>query len=107
MEKNIGIVLDYNEFKEHIAVIRAGDVVETRSSPSFLVVPWRCDGENEKRIQNETKATLRCLLPPINQNNSSSSFQDNITRSLPPLGDQKCFYSGLEPSHWAIFARAY
>lgn len=50
---------------------------------------WAGDGEDEKRIQEETKATLRCL--PLEQ----------------PEGRGTCFYTGKPAGRVAIFARAY
>ena len=45
--------------------------------------------ENEAKIKEETKATLRCI--PLDQ----------------PGGQGKCIYSGEEATEKAYFARAY
>ena len=57
----------------------------------FFLVPWKCDAENELKVREETKATLRCY--PLD-------CQDEVA-------GQNCFYSGEPATHMAIFARAY
>lgn len=56
---------------------------------SFARVWWAGSGEDEKRIKEETKATIRCF--PLDQ----------------PGGSGRCFYTGREANRIAIFARAY
>ncbi|PXF45834.1 Proline--tRNA ligase [Gracilariopsis chorda] len=60
-------------------------------SQGFFVVPWKCDDENEKKVKDETKATLRCY--PMDE-------QDDVK-------GRTCIYSGEPATHMAIFARAY
>lgn len=55
----------------------------------FARVWWAGSGEDEKRIKEETKATIRCF--PLDQ----------------PAGSGNCFYTGRETNRIAIFARAY
>jgi prolyl-tRNA synthetase len=50
---------------------------------------WAGSNDDEKRIQEETKATLRCL--PLEQ----------------PDGDGICFLTGKRAERVAIFARSY
>lgn len=73
----------YEEMKD--ALERGGD------SQGMFLVPWKCDEGNEKRIKEETKATLRCY--PLNVQADCSG--------------KACFYSGDPATHMALFARAY
>ncbi len=69
-------VSTYDEFKE---------AVET----GFARVWWAGDSEDEARIKDETKATLRCL--PMTQ----------------PQASGMCFYTDKPATELAIFGRAY
>lgn len=64
---------------------------EGGTSCGLFLVPWKCDADNEKAIQEETKATLRCY-----------PFEGQEECIGKP-----CFYSGEPATHMAIFARAY
>jgi prolyl-tRNA synthetase len=55
----------------------------------FAVGWWAGSSEDEARIKDETKATIRCV--PLEQ----------------PSGTGKCFYTGKEAKEVALFARAY
>jgi prolyl-tRNA synthetase len=66
----------YDEFKE---VIKTG----------FARVWWAGSDTDEQRVQEETKATLRCL--PLEQ----------------PGGSSACFFTGQPADKVAIFGRAY
>ena len=66
----------YDEFKE---VIKIG----------FAKVWWAGSDDDEQRVQEETKATLRCI--PLEQ----------------PGDSGKCFFTGKPADRMAIFARAY
>jgi len=71
-----------------------GDESEGEGSQvGFYLVPWTCDSANEAAIQADCKATIRCYPLSLNQ-------------SPPPEGT-KCFYSGRQATHIALFARAY
>ena len=63
------------------------EILETQGG--FLRVHWAGSSEDEDRIQEETKATLRCF--PL----------DALE------GRGRCFYTGQETDRIAIFARAY
>jgi prolyl-tRNA synthetase len=67
---------NYAEFKEQVA-------------KSFVQAWWAGSDEDEKHIQQETKATHRCY--PLAQ----------------PGGEGICFYTGKPATRMAIFARAY
>ena len=55
----------------------------------FLRVHWAGSGEDEERVKEETKATIRCF--PLDAEE----------------GAGRCFYTGQETECIAIFARAY
>ncbi|MEN6478792.1 MAG: proline--tRNA ligase [Anaerolineales bacterium] len=71
-------VSSYDEFKE---------VLETKGG--FIRVHWAGSDADEARIQEETRATLRCL--PLDA----------------PEGEGVCFFTGQKTNRVAIFARAY
>jgi prolyl-tRNA synthetase len=68
----------YEEFRELIV-----------NQPGFYRVWWDGNGDDEVRMQEETKATIRCL--PLEQR----------------PGTGKCFLTGRETTLTAIIARAY
>ncbi len=68
---------DYQEFKEII------------ENDGWCYVWWKANSENEAKIKEETKATLRCI--PLEQ----------------PGGKGKCIFSGEETTEKAYFAKAY
>ena len=75
-EDNTHEVDDYDAFKEAVAA-------------GFARVWWAGSNEDEDRIKEETKATIRCF--PVDQ----------------PGGTGRCFYTGQTADKIAIFARAY
>jgi prolyl-tRNA synthetase len=75
-DENTHEVDNYDDFKE---------VVKT----SFAKVWWAGSDEDEQRVQEETKATLRCF--PLEQPEASGT----------------CFYTGKPANQVAIFGRAY
>ncbi|HEY65775.1 MAG TPA: proline--tRNA ligase [Caldilineae bacterium] len=77
-DENTHRVESYEEFKEVLA-----------SQGGFIRVHWAGTSEDEARIQEETKATIRCLPLDV------------------PEGPGRCFYTGKETEQVAIFARAY
>jgi prolyl-tRNA synthetase len=77
-DANTHRVRNYDEFKE---------VLETKGG--FIRVHWAGTGEDEDRIKEETKATIRCF--PLDA----------------PEGEGICFYTGKRTNQVAIFARAY
>jgi prolyl-tRNA synthetase len=77
-ERNTRFVKTYDEFREII-----------ESQRGFVVGPWAGTADDEARIKNETKATLRCI--PLEQ----------------PESVGPCFYTGQPAQRVAYFARAY
>ena len=77
-EANTRTVSDYDEFKQ---------VLEAQGG--FIRVHWAGTSEDEDRIKEETKATIRCY--PFDA----------------PEGEGVCFYTGQKTDRVALFARAY
>ena len=76
-DENIHEVRNYDEFKE---VIEAG---------GFVRAPWAGTSEDELRVKEETKATIRCF--PFETEGEGGT----------------CFYTGRKASRIAIFGKAY
>ena len=77
-EQNTHSVGSYDDFKE---------VLETKGG--FIRAHWAGSREDEERIKDETKATIRCL--PLDSTE----------------GKGRCFFTGDETEQVAIFAKAY
>jgi prolyl-tRNA synthetase len=60
---------------------------------AFFLAPWKCDAANEAAIKEDCKATIRCY-----------PFASNVHAPAPGV---KCFYSGDQATHMALFARAF
>ncbi|GAX13437.1 prolyl-tRNA synthetase [Fistulifera solaris] len=69
------------------------DEASEYNGPGLFLVPWKCDADNERKIKEECKATIRCY--PLKEN------QEGMHEG------QKCFYSGEEATHMALFGRAF
>ncbi len=59
----------------------------------LYLVPWKCDAENEDKIKEECKATIRCY--PLEHNEEGM------------VEGKTCFYSGEPATHMALFGRAF
>jgi prolyl-tRNA synthetase len=59
----------------------------------LFLVPWKCNDENENKIKEECKATIRCY--PLEANEKGE------------YKGKKCFYSGEDATHMALFGRAF
>jgi prolyl-tRNA synthetase len=59
----------------------------------LYLVPWKCDATNEEAIKAECKATIRCY--PLDANGKGL------------FKGKKCFYSGEDATHMALFGRAF
>lgn len=77
-EQNTHSVGSYDDFKE---------VLESKGG--FIRAHWAGSREDEERIKDETKATIRCL--PLDSTE----------------GKGRCFFTGEETEQVAIFAKAY
>ena len=60
-------------------------------SPGLFLVPWHCDAEKEEQVKKETQATIRCY-PFAEQHR---------------VEGKKCFMTGRDATHMALFARAF
>ena len=79
----------YDEMKEYMEQGKGRD----KDKSGFYLVPWKCDAANEAAIKEDCQATIRCYPLHLNQD--------------PPAMGVKCFYSGDQATHMAIFARAF
>lgn len=79
----------YDTMKSMVEKAGDGDL----ESAGFYLVPWKCNKANEEAIKGDCKATIRCY-----------PFEHN---QAPPAAGTKCFYSGEDATHMAIFARAF
>jgi len=79
----------YDEMKEALE----SDEASSYPGKGLYLVPWKCDAENEDTIKTECKATIRCY--PLGSNDGSTTE------------GKKCFYSGDDATHMALFGRAY
>jgi prolyl-tRNA synthetase len=79
----------YDEMKSRLE----GDEAQSFPGEGLFLVPWKCDADNEGKIKEECKATIRCY--PLEQN--AAGMHEG----------KKCFYSGEDATHMALFGRAY
>jgi prolyl-tRNA synthetase len=81
--------VSYGEMRDALANDEAG----VYPGCGLFLVPWKCDAENEAKIKEECKATIRCY--PLKENDEKL------------YAGQKCFYSGEDATHMALFGRAF
>jgi len=88
---NTGIKEDvsYEEMKTALV----SDEASSYPGNGLYLVPWKCDAENEDKIKTECKATIRCY--PLDSNSEDKHE------------GKKCFYSGEDATHMALFGRAF
>mmetsp|Transcript_33399 Transcript_33399/g.67777 ORF Transcript_33399/g.67777 Transcript_33399/m.67777 type:complete len:460 (-) Transcript_33399:152-1531(-) len=79
--------VEVSSYAELTAALEAGE-------GGFFVAPWKDDAENEDKIKDDCKATIRC-------------FPWHLNASPDAVKGKKCFYSGDDATHMAIFARAF
>ncbi len=75
--------------EEHTADVATYDELKQQIERGFARCYWAGTIEDEKRIQEETRATIRCI--PLDQ----------------PQQAGRCVYTGKETTQQVIFARAY
>jgi len=75
--------------EEHTADVASYDELKQQIERGFARAFWAGSTEDEKRIQEETRATIRCI--PLDQPGTAGT----------------CVYTGKETSQQVIFARAY
>ena len=81
--------VSYDEMKTKLE----SDEASTYPGHGLFLVPWKCDATNEAKIKEECKATIRCY--PLDSN-QAGLYQG-----------KKCFYSGDDATHMALFGRAF
>lgn len=85
------------EQRLHSQIYRVSSYEEMKQGISekagLYLVPWKENSINEEKIKGDCKATIRCY--PLKENQLQM-----------PEG-VRCFYSGEQASHWALFGRAY
>lgn len=79
----------YDEMKEALDKDEASEY----AGPGLYLVPWKCDAANEEKVKEDCKATIRCY--PIDVNKAGMAE------------GKKCFYSGEDATHMALFGRAF
>lgn len=89
LAKGINKDATYSEMKEALESDEAG----TYPGAGLYLVPWKCDAENEDKIKEECKATIRCY--PLDENKEGM------------VEGKTCFYSGEPATHMALFGRAF
>lgn len=74
---------------DHTADVKTYDELKQQIETGFARAYWAGTSEDEKRVQDETRATIRCI--PLEQPEASGT----------------CIYTGQETTQQVIFARAY
>jgi prolyl-tRNA synthetase len=75
--------------EQRSAFVQSYDELKQQIERGFAWAYWDGSDEDEKRIQDETRATIRCI--PLEQPGTSG----------------KCVYTGRETTRQVVFARAY
>lgn len=81
--------VSYEEMRD----LLQNDEASTYPGKGLFLVPWKCDAVNEDKIKEECKATIRCY--PLHENEQGLH------------NGKKCFYSGEDATHMALFGRAF
>lgn len=89
LEAGITQDVTYDEMKTALE----SDEASSYPGNGLYLVPWKCDAENEDKIKTECKATIRCY--PLDAN------EKGLHKG------KKCFYSGDDATHMALFGRAF
>jgi prolyl-tRNA synthetase len=85
----MNLMATYDQMKEALEKDEASEY----NGPGLYLVPWKCDAANEEKIKEECKATIRCYPTDVNE---AGMWKD-----------KKCFYSGEDATHMALFGRAF
>ena len=76
-------------FADHTTTVTSYDELKAAIETGFAVCWWDGDSADEKRIKEETRATIRCI--PNDQ----------------PGGSGTCIYTGRPATKTVVFARSY
>lgn len=90
LDEGITEDVTYETMKETLESDEAG----VYPGAGLYLVPWKCDAANEDKIKEECKATIRCY--PLEHNQDPKALEG-----------KKCFYSGEDATHMALFGRAF
>mmetsp|Transcript_17160 Transcript_17160/g.32170 ORF Transcript_17160/g.32170 Transcript_17160/m.32170 type:complete len:689 (+) Transcript_17160:222-2288(+) len=85
----MNMMASYDQMK----VALEADEASEYDGPGLYLVPWKCDAANEEKIKEECKATIRCYPTDVNEAGMAEG--------------KKCFYSGEDATHMALFGRAF
>ncbi len=85
----INMMATYDQMREALEKDEASEF----DGPGLYLVPWKCDAANEEKIKDECKATIRCYPTDVNEAEMAKG--------------KKCFYSGEDATHMALFGRAF
>jgi prolyl-tRNA synthetase len=88
LEAGIRTDVAYEEMKAALE----NDEASVYPGSGLFLVPWKCDDVNEDKIKEECKATIRCYPLEANRNG---------------VEGKKCFFSGENATHMALFGRAF
>lgn len=86
---SMNMMATYDQMNEALEKDEASEY----DGPGLYLVPWKCDEVNEEKIKEECKATIRCYPTDVNE--------------MGMWEGKKCFYSGEDATHMALFGRAY
>ena len=89
LENGINTGATYEEMRDALKNDEAG----VYPGVGLYLVPWKCDEENEDKIKEECKGTIRCY--PLDKNEEGM------------VEGKTCFYSGEPATHMALFGRAF
>jgi prolyl-tRNA synthetase len=89
LSAGISTTVTYEEMK----TLLDNDEAKVYPGVGLYLVPWKCNAENEGKIKEECKATIRCY--PLKENEEGLH------------AGKKCFYSGEDATHMALFGRAF
>ncbi|KAG7341777.1 prolyl-tRNA synthetase [Nitzschia inconspicua] len=89
LESGITQDVTYDEMKTALE----NDEASSYPGSGLYLVPWKCDAKNEDTIKTECKATIRCYPLEANEKGLHKG--------------KKCFYSGEDATHMALFGRAF
>ena len=85
----INMMATYEQMRDALEKDEASEY----NGPGLYLVPWKCNAANEEKIKEECKATIRCYPTDVNEAGMAMG--------------KKCFYSGDDATHMALFGRAF
>jgi len=89
LASRMNMMATYDEMKKALE----NDEASKYDGPGLYLVPWKCNALNEEKIKKECKATIRCYPTDVNEAGMAEG--------------KKCFYSGEDATHMALFGRAF